>query len=94
MTFKKKGRPYKDKNINEISNSLGEKLRLLEPTEEEHKDFQRRMKKVIAQHNKQKTVDEIADNLGRKLRQGETISKQEHNEFYKSMKEHLQNLKK
>ena len=52
------------------------------------------MKKVIAQHNKQKTVDEIADNLGRKLREGETISKAEHNEFYKSMKEHLQNLKK
>ena len=53
MTFKKKGRPYKDKNINEIANSLGEKLRL-----------------------------------------SQTITEQEHNDFYKRMKQHLQNLKK
>ena len=53
MTFKKKGRPYKDKNINEISNSLGEKLRL-----------------------------------------SQEITEQEYNDFYKKMKEHLQNLKK
>ena len=53
MTFKKNGRPYKDKNINEISNSLGEKLRL-----------------------------------------SQEITEQEYNDFYKKMKEHLQNLKK
>ena len=53
MTFKKNGRPYKDKNINEISNSLGEKLRL-----------------------------------------SQEITEEEYNDFYKKMKEHLQNLKK
>ena len=44
--------------------------------------------------NKEKNIDEIADSLGKKLRQGETISKQEHNDFYKKMKEHLQKLNK
>tara|TARA_R100001086_G_scaffold126715_1_gene65567 strand:+ start:313 stop:552 length:240 start_codon:yes stop_codon:yes gene_type:complete len=77
----------KNKNIDLIKN-MG---KTFEPTEKEHKEFQSRVKNIVAQ---QKNVDEIADNLGRKLRQGETISQQEHNEFYKSMKEHLQKLKK
>ena len=48
MTFKKKGRPYKDKNINEISNSLGEKLRLSqEITEQQYNDFYKKMKKHL-----------------------------------------------
>ena len=48
MTFKKTGRPYKDKNINEISNSLGEKLRLSqEITEQEYNDFYKKMKKHL-----------------------------------------------
>tara|TARA_B100001057_G_C22715653_1_gene897598 strand:- start:162 stop:401 length:240 start_codon:yes stop_codon:yes gene_type:complete len=77
----------KNKNIDLIKNMA----EIFEPTEKEHKEFESRIKNIVA---KQKSVDEIADNLGRKLRQGETISKQEHNEFYKSMKEHLQKLKK
>tara|TARA_R100001443_G_scaffold83606_1_gene90396 strand:+ start:403 stop:642 length:240 start_codon:yes stop_codon:yes gene_type:complete len=77
----------KNKNISLIKNMA----KTFEPTEKEHKEFHSRVKNIVA---KQKSVDEIADNLGKKLRQGETISKHEHNEFYKSMKQHLQNLKK
>ena len=51
-----------------------------EPTEKEHKDFANRLNNIV---NKEKNIDEIADSLGKKLRQGETISKQEHNDFYK-----------
>lgn len=43
---------------------------------------------------KNKNIDEIANNLGKKLRHKEPITKKEHDEFYKSMKEHLQKLKK
>jgi uncharacterized protein Yka (UPF0111/DUF47 family) len=77
----------KNKNISLIKNMA----KTFEPTEKEHKDFANRLNNIV---NKEKNIDEIADSLGKKLRQGETISKQEHNDFYKKMKEHLQNLKK
>tara|TARA_R100000988_G_scaffold12478_1_gene6876 strand:+ start:1100 stop:1261 length:162 start_codon:yes stop_codon:yes gene_type:complete len=46
--FKKKGKPYKDKNINEISNALGEKLRSFETiTKKEHDEFRKRMREFL-----------------------------------------------
>ena len=39
-------------------------------------------------------INEIADALGEKLRSFETITKKEHDEFRKRMKEHLLNSKK
>jgi len=42
---------------------------------------------------KDKNINEIADALGEKLRSFETITKKEHDEFRKRMREHLQKLK-